>query len=272
MTPHEIAVSRHYDGDGLNYELDRLERRSPVEMHMTLRALDRWTPRSGLAVEVGVGAGLYSVWLAARGLSIRLVDVSKKLLEVASARLTAAGFSASVLGCHHASATDLSFLPDACAEVVLLLGPLYHLPCPKDRCAAVAEAHRILRPGGGLFAAGVNRMAFLRDAFRESFHNGESIREVCRSVLSDGELTPEMARPIGHAHVTTALELEALFTAGFERVALLGLESFTSSAQDRLACLPEADRESWLAIVEATAALPDALGYADHILYVGRKR
>jgi SAM-dependent methyltransferase len=270
MNDWDLAVQRHYD-EGLVYELERLERQSPVEMHMTLRALERWAPRSGLAIDVGVGSGLYSEWLAARQLSLHLVDVSPRLLDATSARLAAKGLAASIAGRHHASATELVALPGACADAVLFLGPLYHLPSVAERTAAVNEARRLLKPGGVLFAAGVNRMAFLRDAFRLSFHRGAAIREICLRVLADGVLTPRIAPPIGHAHVTSAAEFGALFEPGFDRLALLGLESFTSPAQELLATLPDTDRQAWLDVVEATASLPDALGYADHLLYVGRR-
>jgi ubiquinone/menaquinone biosynthesis C-methylase UbiE len=270
----ETSVERHYDEDALGpgYELERLERHSPAELHMTLRALERWAPRSGTAIDIGVGSGIYSAWLASRRLSLHLVDLSTRLLDSTTARLAAAGLGERIAGRHHASATDLRFLPDRCADVVLLLGPLYHLPSLDDRRAAVDEARRLLKPQGLLFAAGVNRMAFLRDAFRESFHRGAAIREICLGVLADGVLAPAIAPPIGHAHVTSAAEFGALFEDGFERLALLGLESFTSPAQQHLASLPEEDREAWLDVVEATASLPDALGYADHFLYVGRCR
>ncbi len=152
MNAWETAVQHHYD-EGLGYELERLERHSPVEMRMTLRALERWAPRSGVAIDVGVGSGLYSEWLASRSLSLQLVDVSRKLLEATSARLAAAGFAERIAGRHHAPATDLRLLPDGCADVVLLLGPLYHLPSSTERTTAVGEALRLLKPGGVLFAA-----------------------------------------------------------------------------------------------------------------------
>jgi hypothetical protein len=85
-------------------------------------------------------------------------------------------------------------------------------------------------------------------------------------------LRKHIAPPIGFAHLTTSAEFADLFTDQFARVALWGLESFTSPAQQKLLGLSEEDREAWLDIVERTASLPEALGYSDHFLYVGRRR
>ena len=51
-------------------------------------------------------------------------------------------------------------------DVVLLLGPLYHLPDRADRMTALREARRVLRPGGVLAVAAVSRMAVPLDWFR----------------------------------------------------------------------------------------------------------
>ncbi len=48
-------------------------------------------------------------------------------------------------------------------DAVLLLGPLYHLPERADRLAALAEARRVLRPGGVVFAAAISRFASMLD-------------------------------------------------------------------------------------------------------------
>ena len=65
------------------------------------------------------------------------------------------GFEATV-----GDARDLAE-PDESADAVLLLGPLYHLPARDDRMKALAEAHRVLRPGGFLAAAAISRYTFL---------------------------------------------------------------------------------------------------------------
>ena len=272
MNREERAVGQHYDDNIFDYELERLERHSPVEFELTLRALSRWLPRTAeVAVEVGVGSGAYSSWLASRNIGVHLVDVSEKLLETAASRLERQGFGGRIAGRHHLSATALSTLPDGHADVLLALGPLYHLRELDDRRRSVREAARVLKPGGVIFAAGVNKMALLRDAFRDSPESGARLRERRLRFLEDGRLDPEVAPPIGFAHLTTSSEFTNLFLEEFNRIALWGLESFTSPAQEKLLGLNEADRQAWLEIVERTASLPEAIGYSDHFLYVGSR-
>lgn len=272
MSPEERAVAHHYDEEILQYELERLDRYCPVEFGVTLRALERWVEGRGVAVELGVGSGAYSSWLAARGFDLHLVDLSGRLLEATHERLQAERRSARILSSHQRSATDLDGLADQCADVVLALGPLYHLRDARDRERVLREAFRVLKNGGVLFAAGVNRIAFLRDAFRESPERGAQRRAHYLSFLRDGNLDPEMAPPLGYAHLSTAREFEAQFAEGFERIALLGVDSFTSPAQDKLTSLSAADRDAWLDVVEAIAGESDALACSDHFLYVGRRR
>ena len=73
MKDEERAVGRHYDQNVLAYEQDRLELHCPVEFALTLRALSRFMPHSAkVAVDIGVGSGAYSLWLA-RGIDVHLV-------------------------------------------------------------------------------------------------------------------------------------------------------------------------------------------------------
>ncbi len=110
------------------YELERLERHSPVEFGLTLSALSRFLPKTTkVAVEVGVGSGAYSLWLASRGIDVYLIDVSEKLLEAAVNRLCREGLGGRIGGSDHVSATELRTIPDSHADVVLALGPFYHL-------------------------------------------------------------------------------------------------------------------------------------------------
>jgi SAM-dependent methyltransferase len=55
-------------------------------------------------------------------------------------------------------------LPGDSIDAVLLLGPLYHLDRPGDRVRALAEARRVVRRDGPVFAAAISRWATRMDA------------------------------------------------------------------------------------------------------------
>jgi SAM-dependent methyltransferase len=169
-----------------------------------------------------------------------------------------------------ASATALSHLADACCDAALFLGPFYHLCDPADRRRAVQEAARVLKPGGLLFAAGINRLAYLRDAFRSATGEGEGIA-LRAQFLEDGNLDPEHAPPLGYAHLTSSDEFHALFADQFNQIALVGVDSFASVWQGILPNLDEASADMWLDLVEQTGRTPDGLGQSDHFLFIGRR-
>jgi ubiquinone/menaquinone biosynthesis C-methylase UbiE len=263
MHDDSAEVGRYYDDVIFEIELDRLTRLSPIEFAMTTRYLDRYLPPHATVAEIGVGGGQYSELLAARGCRLHLIDVSRKLLNAVHARLPEAT-------AHHASATDLP-LEDASCGAVLMLGPLYHLTRVEDRRRAVAEAARVLNPGGVVFAAGINRLAYLRDAFRMWPETVIDRREFHAGYLRDGVLNPEIAPPIGHAHLTTREEFAALFPPAFRQIKLAALESFAAQHQAQIKSFPNDVAEAWLDLVEQTAELPEAFGIAEHFLYIGER-
>ena len=93
--------------------------------------------------------------LAAHGYHVTLVDLVHA--NLALARRMAAAVGGVHLECLHGNALDLSQFASARYNAVLLLGPLYHLLTLEERTRAVREAVRVLRPGGILGAAFLNR-------------------------------------------------------------------------------------------------------------------
>jgi SAM-dependent methyltransferase len=281
-------VGTHYDKH-VPAEAARLEQFCPVEYAITLRYLSRFIPECGKVVEIGVGAGHYSEFLARRGCSLHLADVSKGLLRAATERLRNAGLGSRIIGIHHASATNLPIATSS-IDAVLLLGPLYHLLELEERRSAVREAARILKPRGIVVAAGINRLTFLRDMFRcadqfskeffrdEMANAGKSFPHelfaggFAARYLTTGNLDPQHAPPIGYAHLTSVAEFRELLTTHFRELALAGAESFTTAWQDSFQSKSADEAAAWLDIVESTGRMPEGLAFSDHFLFVGQKR
>ena len=75
-------------------------------------------------------------------------------------------------------ALDLSRFTDASFDLVLVMGPLYHLVEPSDRDRAIREALRVLAPGGLLFASFITRYAVYIGLLKRS----RAHSAVCRDV------------------------------------------------------------------------------------------
>lgn len=269
--PDWDLVAEHYSQTAFEFENKRLAELCPVEFAMTKRMLDRWIPDGAEIAEIGVGVGHYSEHLAARGCRIHLIDIAQRLLDAAAARLQRAGLGSQIAGVNRLSATDLHEMNAGSFDAVLLLGPLYHLRELQERRRAVDESARLLKPAGLLYAAGINRLPYFRELFRDSPEKAAERRAFHKQFLENGNLDPEHAPPLGFAHLTTTQEFRELFAANFAPLILLGVESFTSAWQPTMQGLSAHQTEAWLDLVEHTGVTPEGLGQSDHFLFVGRK-
>ena len=277
LTRHHELAGKSYDADlpddarnGLKHEKERLEKFAPVEYAMTRRYLQRYISEGATIADVGVGTGHYSELLAKKGCNIHLVDVAPGLLEVAHERLISAGLGNHVLSVNNASATDLSFIPDASCDAVLMLGPFYHLSLLEERLRATAEARRILRQGGLLFAAGINRLTLPKWVYSDRPQNILIEREWLERVIRNGGLgNPEPNVP-DIWHSTTSDEFRANFP-DFQEVLFTGLESFACGCEENLLGLSDEQTEAWLDLIEETGKTPDGRGMTGHFLFIGQK-
>lgn len=268
LEAHHEQVGREYDT--LDYERVRLDTGGAIEYAITTRLLRRYAPDGSTVVDANVGAGYYSEGLARRGCRVHLADVSQRLLDAAGARLAGAGLDGHILSSRRASATDLSHLPDACYDVALLLGPLYHLLTASERRAAVAEAARLLRPGGLVFAAGVNTLTYLRDVVRGDPDDfGRRHAYFLDHLPRDGNLASPDGRP-ATMHTMTVAAFRVELSPPFTELALAGMESFASKHEAEYHRASPAARETLLDLVERTGTTPEGLGTTSHYLFIGR--
>ncbi|MEU6865883.1 class I SAM-dependent methyltransferase [Streptomyces sp. NPDC046876] len=125
-----------------------------VELVRTQEILRAHLPPSPASVlDVGGGPGVHARWLADSGYEVLVVDPVDK--HVGQARNQ--GLAACLGDSRELVQGDVSF------DAVLMLGPLYHLPDSTGRARAWREAHRVVKPGGLVAAAALNRYAKLLD-------------------------------------------------------------------------------------------------------------
>jgi len=166
-------------------------------------------------------------------------------------------------------------LPDARADAVLLLGPLYHLPERAERLQALAEARRVCRRGGVIIAAAISRFASTLDGLRGGYLEDPAFAAVAAGDRQDGRHRNPTGDP---AYFTTAYfhrpeDLAAeCSAAGLAQEATLAVEGAAWLLPDLDARL--ADQRRRAVLLTALAALeaePALLGVSAHLLVVARR-
>lgn len=242
-------------------EADRLsEGYSRVEFERTKELLGRYLPREGARVlDVGGGPGAYAEWLVEQGHAVRLVDATPLHVEQALDR--AQGRFDAVLGDARALEED-----DGSYDVVLLLGPLYHLIEREDRLRVLREAHRVLRPGGFVAAAAISRFASLLDGLLRHYLSDPKFWAIVEGDLADGR-----HRSAGEFFTTAffhhpdelATEVES---AGFVFDAVFGVEGPGWLLIESAESLDDIVR-----VARAVESEPSVIGTSAHLLAVAHK-
>jgi SAM-dependent methyltransferase len=144
----------------------------------------RWLPLPpSVVLDVGGGTGAHALPLADSGYAVHLLDpVPLHIMQARDASAAAASPLASVcIG----EARALPF-SDCDVDAVLLLGPLYHLLAREDRLSALAEAKRVVRPGGVVIAAAISRWAMSLDGMLTGHMANAKYEELVVEDLRDG--------------------------------------------------------------------------------------
>lgn len=209
-------------------EANRLETEAfKLEGIRTKEVIGRYlsTP-SRQVLDVGGGTGYYAFWLQEQGHQVTLVDLSPTNIELAQKRASTSGIALQHITV--GDATHLDFTQEQ-FDVVLLLGPLYHLTERADRMRALAEARRVLKPGGLLLTAVISRYASLFDGFHRDLVLDESFYNILKHDLETGVHLNETVNPeyFTTAYFHTPTEIREEITESNMRLEkLIAIESF----------------------------------------------
>ena len=256
-------------------EAQRLEMPdSEIERIRTQELMQRYLPSPpAVLLDVGGGAGVYAFWLADRGYQVHLIDGVPLHISQAEAAAKQRG-GPPVASISLGDARHLEH-PESSVDGVLLLGPLYHLTDRSERIRALREVHRVLRPGGVLLAAGINRFASTIAALLEDFIADPNFIPIYEQDLRYGQHRNPTGDPrfftTAFFHYPQEL-IDEVKESGFRFETLVAIEGpayllknfeqqwESPSIQDRI-----------LRITRLVESEPTLWGVSPHILAVGKK-
>ena len=256
----DIIINKYSDYD----EDARLvsDRGHYVEYLTTMRYIQKFLKPGDKILEVGAATGRYSIALAKTGHEVTAVDLLPKHVEIMKSK----AHGLENFRCMTADALDLGMFADKTFDMVLNLGPMYHLFHKRDKQKAVDESIRVAKKGG------ICMFAYIPCA---SIMTGYGLRYQKTEQLS------KMMDKTGRFKDIPDEVFSCFYIEDFKK--LFGktkTKYITNVATDGIAYimrewLEQLSEEGYRAFLDwhfLTCERPDQQGYSSHLLYICRKK
>ncbi|MBR4960506.1 MAG: class I SAM-dependent methyltransferase [Clostridia bacterium] len=259
------AYYSRYDEEGR-----LLSRHGQVEYLTTMRYIHRYLTPGTRILEIGAGTGRYSLALASEGYEVTAVELIPHNLALLREKIT----PEMRISTHQGNALDLSFLPEGAYDMVLVLGPMYHLYESQDKITALTEALRLTRSGGII---GIAYCMADATVFQYCFQRDESgsyrIHDLMRRGLVDNDfrLYSTPAELFELIRRDDADRLLAHFAPQAERLHFIGTDMGTKYMQENIDTMDEETFRLYLAYHNTICERPDLAGASHHTLDIWKK-
>lgn len=260
MASNETPIREFYANAKEEHRLTG-SRAGSLEFHYTKKLVSAFIDRETSLAEIGCGTGCYGVYFADKCKEYLGVDISPELIEVFQRKIDTQNLSnvKAIVG----DGTRLDGIDDGRFDVVMALGPFYHLPAD-ERDLAFSECKRICRHGGIILIAYVNKIgAYVRGCLELPERYPD--KELSQSVLKEG-MSDDMP---GLFYMTMPEEIEAEAKShGLKVLRHAGVDFVFN--EKTLNAMNDEQFAAWIGICDCMCDSQACAGLSNHALMVCR--
>lgn len=247
----------HYDEDGR-----LLKKNRRPEYLLTMEYIEKYLFDGAKILEIGAGTGRYAVTLADKGYDVTAVELVPHNIEIMKKKVK----PEHRITIYEGNAVNLYFLDNETYDIVLLLGPMYHLFTDEDKHSALSEAIRVAKTGGVIYAAYCNNETCMYKMFYERRILGllkkGMITEDYHAISSPNEIfelyrKPEIDEMMKRYNVT--------------RLHFVGVDMLSYVVNNKLNRLNKKEFAEYMKFLHSICERDDLTGFSIHMLDIFRK-
>lgn len=254
-----------------NYrEEDRLSTNNArrIEFLTTSRILNEHFSETKTILDCAAGTGIYAFHLADSGHHVTATDITPRHVEIMNDILKSKNYSikTAVL-----DATDMGMFADESFDVVLNMGPLYHLTEEQDREKCLNECSRVLKKGGLLVTAYIPRFYIFQLI---ALQNEQFLdKKLAKQLIETGVLRHDDDKCFWtDTYYSSASEMEKLYEKhGFSVVDHFAQDGQTPQFHETVDKWNEEQFRIWCDYHYSVCREKSILGTSNHVVIIGRK-
>lgn len=230
-----------------------------VEFLTTIRQIEKYLEPGMKILDLGAGAGEYSIFFAKQGFDVTAVELVEKHVNQIKEKIDAKMPIEVIQG----NALDLSILKDKSYDIVLCFGPLYHLEKIEDRMKCIKEVKRVCKNDGKMFFAFIsNDMVIATETF---LYNPNFL-------LSD-LYNPKTFKVVDFPFVFHTVDdcRKLLKRSELNIISEVAADGLSELFQDKINIMDDESYEQWLNYHFYCCEKPEFLGASNHLLFVAEK-
>lgn len=263
MSYCEKQIKEHYE----NYDEDRRlikDNSHRVEFITTTNYLDKYISKGDKILEVGAATGRYSFYYSEKGYDVTALELCEKQVEIMINKSINKNLSTEIV---QGNALDLSRFDENTYDVVLCLGPIYHLTAEEDRQKCIEECLRVLNPGGILAVAYINRFSTFVNMINRDKENINDL--LLHNIVKTGTEFGDSRDCFYHSNYD---EIEKLMNDNnLNKLTHIATDGISDILRLRVNEFNEEEFDLWMNYHLETCDNPNLMGYTQHGLYIGRK-
>lgn len=240
-----------------------------IEFVTTARIIYEWVKPNMKVLDCAAGTGIYAFYLADKGIEVTATDITPRHVQIMEETLKSKTYT---MKTGVMDATDMSRFADETFDVVLNMGPFYHLISENQRKKCLLESVRVLKKGGLIFTAYIPKFYVCQLlAMKDRSYLDAAFLE---NMLNTGVMRHEDEKCFWtDTYYTSKEKMEELYSANnleiVDHFAQDGLTPFMSKTVDAWS---KEDFDIWCEYHYKVCREASLLGQSNHVMIVGRKQ
>lgn len=231
-----------------------------IEFLTTTHFIDMYLKEGLRILDVGAGTGAYSIYYADKGYHVTAVEPVKKSVDKIKSKVVPDKMKIEV---QHGNALNLGDFVDNSFDVILCLGPLYHLASDEDKLKCIEEAKRVCKKGGKIFFAYLsNDMVFITESIlkNDDYLGGPGYNH------ETFKLTDKPFCFMTVDHMKHLMQLSNL-----KEISHIAVDGISELLREKINTFNEGQFREWFRFHLYACQKKELIGYSNHIVFIAEK-